>query len=390
MDENTKSKLEKLDSLQNLERRLRKKDYSSSTEISIELAKFLYELIKNTIDNKLITTQEQLLDLIRYFGKIFIQIDPIQFSIGNIVKRILFIIRDEIDNLTSFRDVKIDEEANIKRLKAITSLNRLIDYRNIRTIERRKSSTVENNEEEYKVKKSEDLNQGALSNDLIDNILRNIEELIGELEGVSDSIKDQADEHINDNDIILTANHSDQLEELFIEASKTKKFKVYVTESAPSLSGLIQAKTLKKNNIDVTVIQDSAVYAIMPKVNKIIIGTRAIMANGGLVTYNGVYNLCLCAQIFSVPVVVVGGTFKLTPMFPFNHETFNDFLSPDSILSSKLVYKGDISNIKFHTPAFDYVPPEMITIYITNQGSQNPAYIYRLFSELYSQEDYFL
>jgi len=390
MDENTKSKLEKLDSLQNLERRLRKKDYSSSTEISIELAKFLYELIKNTIDNKLITTQEQLLDLIRYFGKIFIQIDPIQFSIGNIVKRILFIIRDEIDNLTSFRDVKIDEEANIKRLKAITSLNRLIDYRNIRTIERRKSSTVENNEEEYKVKKSEDLNQGALSNDLIDNILRNIEELIGELEGVSDSIKDQADEHINDNDIILTANHSSQLEELFIEASKKKKFKVYVTESAPSLSGLIQAKTLKKNNIDVTVIQDSAVYAIMPKVNKIIIGTRAIMANGGLVTYNGVYNLCLCAQIFSVPVVVVGGTFKLTPMFPFNHETFNDFLSPDSILSSKLVYKGDISNIKFHTPAFDYVPPEMITIYITNQGSQNPAYIYRLFSELYSQEDYFL
>ena len=390
MDENTKSKLEKLDSLQNFERRLRKKDYSSSIEISIELSKFLYELIKNTIENKLITTQEQLLDLIRYFGKIFIQIDPIQFSIGNIVKRILFIIRDEIDNLTSFRDVKIDEEANIKRLKAITSLNRLIDYRNIRTIEKRKSSTMENNEEDNKTKKSEDLNQGALSNDLIDNILRNIEELIGELEGVSDAIKDQADEHINDNDIILTANHSSQLEELFIEASKKKKFKVYVTESAPSLSGLIQAKTLKKNNIDVTVIQDSAVYAIMSKVNKIIIGTRAIMANGGLVTYNGVYNLCLCAQIFSVPVVVVGGTFKLTPMFPFNHETFNDFLSPDSILSSKLVYKGDISNIKFHTPAFDYVPPEMITIYITNQGSQNPAYIYRLFSELYSQEDYFL
>jgi translation initiation factor eIF-2B subunit beta len=390
MDENTKSKLEKLDSLQNFERRLRKKDYSSSIEISIELSKFLYELIKNTIENKLITTQEQLLDLIRYFGKIFIQIDPIQFSIGNIVKRILFIIRDEIDNLTSFRDVKIDEEANIKRLKAITSLNRLIDYRNIRTIEKRKSSTMENNEEDNKTKKSEDLNQGALSNDLIDNILRNIEELIGELEGVSDAIKDQADEHINDNDIILTANHSDQLEELFIEASKTKKFKVYVTESAPSLSGLIQAKILKKNNIDVTVIQDSAVYAIMPKVNKIIIGTRAIMANGGLVTYNGVYNLCLCAQIFSVPVVVVGGTFKLTPMFPFNHETFNDFLSPDSILSNKLEYKGDISNIKFNTPAFDYVPPEMITIYITNQGSQNPAYIYRLFSELYSQEDYFL
>ena len=47
------------------------------------------------------------------------------------------------------------------------------------------------------------------------------------------------------------------------------------------------------------------------------------------------------------------------------------------------------SNITFNIPAYDYVPPDLITIYITNHGSQNPKNIYRLFSELYSQEDYF-
>jgi translation initiation factor eIF-2B subunit beta len=136
------------------------------------------------------------------------------------------------------------------------------------------------------------------------------------------------------------------------------------------------------------VIPDSAVFAIMPKINKVIIGTRAIMANGGLISYNGVYNVCLCASMFSIPVIVVGGTFKLTPMYPFTHETFNEFISPDKIYNSD--YKEDISNIKFNTPAYDYVPSEFISIYLTNHGSQNPAYIYRLFAELYSQEDYFL
>jgi translation initiation factor eIF-2B subunit beta len=55
-----------------------------------------------------------------------------------------------------------------------------------------------------------------------------------------------------------------------------------------------------------------------------------------------------------------------------------------------VLYNGDNSNIKFNTPAYDYVPSDLVTIYLTNHGSQNPAYIYRLFAELYSQDDYFL
>jgi translation initiation factor eIF-2B subunit beta len=75
-------------------------------------------------------------------------------------------------------------------------------------------------------------------------------------------------------------------------------------------------------------------------------------------------------------------------MYPFGHETFNEYISPDKFYTVK--YDEDISNIKFNTPAYDYVPPDLVSIYLTNHGSQNPAYIYRLFSELYSQEDYIL
>ena len=377
--------LEHLPLTEDFRKKIRKKEYESSTKISIETAKLLKDIIQYSIENKLVTHHEDLLNLIRNLGKSFISMDQLQFSIGNIVKRILFIIREEVDKLISFRENNSDSKSNLKKLSNVTSLNLLTDYKNIKMM-RRKDSKIEEDQE----KKISVSNIEKISPDMMNNILQNIEELISELETTSDIIKEKANEHINDNDIILTANHSDQLEDFFIECSKTKKFKVIVSESSPKLNGYIQAKNLIKNGIDTTLIEDTGIYSIMPKITKVIIGTRAIVANGGLISYNGIYNLCLFANMFNIPVIVVGGTFKLTPLYVFGHDTYNEFLSPDVIFGKNVKFNGDIGNIRFNVPGYDYVPPELITIFITNYGSQNPTNIYRLFMELYSQEDYFL
>jgi len=163
---------------------------------------------------------------------------------------------------------------------------------------------------------------------------------------------------------------------------------VIIAESAPNLGGVNQARNLAKYGIKTTVISDASIYSIMSRVNKVIIGTHSIMANGGLISYSGIYNVCLSAQAFSIPVIVVAGTYKLTPYFPFDHQTFNELYSPNTIF--KKDFSTDLSNFKFFSPVYDYVPPDLVTIYITNQGSQNPAYIYRFFNEFYSQEDYLL
>ena len=39
-------------------------------------------------------------------------------------------------------------------------------------------------------------------------------------------------------------------------------------------------------------------------------------------------------------------------------------------------------------PARDYVPPELVSLFITNIGGNHASYIYRLLSEYYHQEDY--
>ena len=53
-----------------------------------------------------------------------------------------------------------------------------------------------------------------------------------------------------------------------------------------------------------TVITDSAVFAMMSRVNKVIIGTHGIMADGALVAFNGAALLAHAAKAHSVPVVV--------------------------------------------------------------------------------------
>ena len=377
--------LEHLPLADEFRKKIRKKEYSSSKIVSIEIAKLLKDIIQKSIDNKFVIYHEDLLNLIKHLGQSFIAMDQLQFSIGNIVKRILFIIREEVDKLTSFRENNLDSKSNLKKLSNVTSLNLLTDYKNIKMMTRKDSKVEEEQEKKVSIQNIE-----KITSEMKNNILQNIEDLISELELTNELINTKTSEHINENDIILTANHSDELDEFFTEYPNTKKFKVYIAESSPSLNGLIQAKKLIKNGIDTTIIKDTEIYSIIPKITKVIIGTRAIVANGGLISYNGVYNICLFANMYNIPVIVVGGSFKLTPLYIFGHDTYNEFLSPDVIFGKDINFQGDISNIRFNTPGYDYVPPELITIYITNYGTQNPANIYRLFMEIYSQEDYFL
>ena len=39
-------------------------------------------------------------------------------------------------------------------------------------------------------------------------------------------------------------------------------------------------------------------------------------------------------------------------------------------------------------PMFDYVPPELISLFVTDTGGYTPSYIYRLLAEYYTREDF--
>lgn len=63
------------------------------------------------------------------------------------------------------------------------------------------------------------------------------------------------------------------------------------------------AADLAEARISTTLIPDSAIFAMMARVNKVIIGTHSVMANGGLKAVCGTHTLALAAKHYSVPVM---------------------------------------------------------------------------------------
>ena len=401
------SRIENLPFSINFKRKLRKKDYINSTYIAKDTASLLYQLIQSSIEDKSITSQAELILLVTYLGKMFTAIDPVQFCTGNTIKRILHIIREELKKSNVEKtDFDKKQEQISEKIKEIQKNIKKIKNFDFNEIEEKNNSNKkrkgdeendeESNSEKTSTQKLYEIQKLKLNIPITEsnknNILQGIEDLILEIDSISATIIEQKEvkDLINDDDIILTSNYSQQVAEILIENAKTKKFKVLVAESAPLFNKKSQSETLIKKGIDTTIIDDNDIYDVMNKLTKVkvLIGGRAILVNGGLITYGGAYNICLAANMFSIPVIVAGGSTKLTPMHAFKHELYNEFLSPDLIFGKNVKYEGDITKLQFNNPSFDYVPPELITMYATNIGIINPTYFYRLFATMYDQEDY--
>ncbi|XP_034783939.1 translation initiation factor eIF-2B subunit beta [Acipenser ruthenus] len=294
-----------------------------------------------------------LMDIIRKEGRRMTAAQPSETTVGNMVRRVLKIIREEY-----VRSGGNSEEADQQE-----SLHKLLTSGG----------------------QSEDNFRQAFP-PLRANVIEAINELLTELDGTTDNIAMQALEHIHSNEVIMTIGRSRTVEEFLEVAARKRKFHVIVAECAPFCQGHEMAARLAKAGIETTVITDAAIFAVMSRVNKVIIGTQTVLANGGLRAVNGTHTLALAAKHHSTPLIVCAPMFKLSPQFPNEEDTFHKFVSPQEILSFT---EGEIlSKVNVHSPVFDYVPPELITLFISNIGGNAPSYIYRLMSELYHPEDH--
>ena len=392
--------IENIDKFKEIKRELRRKKDINSSEIAEEIAQLFYDLIQDSIKNKGIKTHAELIFLVKYLGKILSAVDPFQFCIANTIKKILHIIREEIKESTKEQNnIENDREILTNRIKEakknLKDLKNFEFFKDIESIDLEKvesdnSSEMNSTEKLYELKKLDSDNPITETN--INSILDGIYSLISEIRTISKTITERKEikDLISDGDIILTSNYSEQVAKILAENKKTKNFKVLVCESAPKLRKKSQVEELKKIKLDLTVIEDDDIYSVMKKFTKvkILLGAKAILVNGGLITYGGAYNICLLAKMFSNPVIIAGGTTKLTPMYSFKHELYNEYLSPDLIFGKNMDYQGDISNIQFNNPSLDYVPPNLISMYATDIGILNPNYLYKNFNDMYDLEDY--
>jgi translation initiation factor eIF-2B subunit beta len=125
------------------------------------------------------------------------------------------------------------------------------------------------------------------------------------------------------------------------------------------------AKALSSAGISTFLVPDSSIFALMSRVNKVILGAHAILANGGMFAVTGSLLASTAARAHSTPVVVCAGQFKLTPLWNVYHEYGAlDFGDPGDVVGfeeGKIVENVDVIN-----PYYDYIRPEFIDAFITN------------------------
>ncbi|XP_012172645.1 translation initiation factor eIF-2B subunit beta [Bombus affinis] len=314
-------------------------------------------VLKDIINNAEWTTAKNLINIITKNGKYLVEAIPLEFSIGNMVRRILQIIREEYTS---------ELKNNTDETDTQESLHKIL--------------TAEGDQEV-------DFNISIPS--LKSAIIEHINEFEVELETCAENITQQASEHIHSNEIIMTIGKSTLVEEFFNRAAKTRAFEVIVAEGGPSLSGHEMAVNLSKAKIKTTLISDVAIFAMMSRVNKVIIGTHSVMANGGLRAISGSHTVAQAAKHYSVPVMVLLPLYKLSPLYLYSHEQ-DGFNKHDSPLQGVIngANASLLERIHVYNPVFDYVPPELVTLFISNSGGNAPSYVYRLLSELYHPDDY--
>jgi len=144
-------------------------------------------------------------------------------------------------------------------------------------------------------------------------------------------------------------------------------------------------KPLSAAGITVILMTDASIFAIMSRVNKVILATHAVIANGGLVAAAGARVIAKAAKVHTVPVIVISGVYKLSPEYPFEFESLIEYGDPGRIIG----YDDGalVDNLEVDNPVFDYVPPDLVDLYITNLGAHAPSYLYRIVADHYKTED---
>jgi translation initiation factor eIF-2B subunit beta len=88
-------------------------------------------------------------------------------------------------------------------------------------------------------------------------------------------------------------------------------------------------------------------------------------------------------------VVGVTGVYKLSPLFSHNQTNVLNYMStPADVIHYNAPVNFD--NVEVSLPTYDFIEPSLVDLYVTNNGSHQPSYIYRLLSEFYHPQDHML
>lgn len=309
---------------------------------------------------------EDLLERVRVLGRKIINAQPRELVIGNIVRRVLGLIREVIEPTT-----QADISSGLPTPMPITPMVSLLPATP-------QSFPMNGGNDGNK----DDGPSGPLSmRDVRDDVINGLREMLDEIDQASEQIAGYASEHIHPQEVIMTYSSSLTVQKFLLAAAKRRKFTVIHVEGYPNLheetyetivNGATEEdedsegrlKTLTAAGINVIIVPDSAVFALMSRVNKVILPTNAVVSNGGFTALAGSRVIAQAAKAHRVPVIALAAVFKLSPLYPFDVEALVELGDAGKVLDYR---DGDlVDKVETINPTTDYVPPELVALFVSN------------------------
>eukprot|EP01041_Mallomonas_annulata_P008457 gene8456-17434_t len=268
---------------------------------ALPCAKATLEMLRTILGQCKFSNTDHMMRVVRAVGRELTNANVVELTIGNIVRRVLYMIREEYSN--KLRAMDTDNNTTGGKVRSDSDIEKKIKRKTSTQVSVTTSTSTNTVLERVVLglggddKRDSRPDYTAPVTDMRQVIMAAISELNDELDNINQPICEVAQEYIHADECILTYGYSLTVELFLKTAAKKRKFQVIVAESGPSLEGHKLAHALSKNtNITIALIPDSAVYALMSRVNKVIFSPSAIMADGGAICTSGHLMVAVAAK----------------------------------------------------------------------------------------------
>ncbi|KXJ90890.1 hypothetical protein Micbo1qcDRAFT_106472, partial [Microdochium bolleyi] len=392
-------------SVENLISLIKRRQIQGSEACAIATARVLLQVVARDKWSDV----DQLVGRVQLVGKKLVAAQPRELVTGNIVRRVLGLIRDEASEdrnenesaSQSFADIR-DAEPSVPpspvgkgssrppmfNTRTQSMYNLLSDPDSNGAPWSGLSTPGYGSGTSTPLAQGPSTNVSALKSEIIDGI----EEIMDEIKQVDEQILAYSEIVIHPGEYVLVHQPSRTVQRFLARAASKRKFTVLLAvdpSSNASPEDEDQYAPLRKamatSGGTLVTVMNTGFMAYMSMVNKVIMGARAITAKGGVLVDSGAAVIARAAHELGRPVVVLAGVYKLSPESQFNQESIIEWGTP-----SKYVNFSDgalVKSVRIRNAVSEFVPGELVDSYITNLGAHSRDHLHSIISDHYKEED---
>ncbi|KAK4138914.1 nagb/rpia/CoA transferase-like protein [Trichocladium antarcticum] len=370
-----------------------------------ECARATAQILRQVVAKSKWHDVDQLLSRVQSAGLRLTQAAPHEPVIGNIVRRVLGLIRDEACEDRNADDLGSEAASDIQSLAPTAPPPQKPALVPIRPAPSILTTGLQVSKSMFNLLSVADPGdtpmtgastpmsqaQPASVHALRSEVMDGIEEILDEIHQADDQIASFADIQIHPGDYVLVYQPSRTVEKFLIKAASKRRFTVIIGSLDPPSPSATEApyaalrKKLNAAGVQTINLASNGLMAYIPRVNKVIFGAKAVYQNGGLLVDSGSCIAAHAAHEYLKPVIVLCGVYKFCPEDPSDEVSQGALGNPSSFVSYG---NGQaVNGLEIENTVTDYIPPELVDVYLTNLGPQTRHHLASILADHYKTED---